>query len=71
MRIKVRVVPRAKREKIEEFDEGLKVYVTKPALRGEANRRLLEILAPYFKVKKSCLRIIKGQTSRDKIIELT
>jgi len=70
MRIKVRVIPRAKKERIEEFDAGLKVYVTKPALQGRANKRLIEILAPYLKVKKSCLRIIKGLTAPDKIIEI-
>jgi len=70
MRINVRVIPRAKRDKIERFQNGLKVHITKPALRGEANKRLLEVLAPYFRVKKSCLRIIKGQTTPDKIIEI-
>ncbi|MBN2120719.1 MAG: DUF167 domain-containing protein [Candidatus Omnitrophica bacterium] len=70
MMLKVRVVPRAKKEKIEEFQQGLKVYVTAPALEGKANKRLLEVLATHLKVKKSSLKIIKGQTSRDKIIEI-
>ena len=71
IKIKVRVIPRAKRERIEEFDAGLKVYVAKPALEGKANKRLIEVLAPYLEVKKSSLKIIKGQTTQDKIIEIT
>ena len=61
MRIKVKVIPNAKKERIEDFDGGLKIYVNKPALDGKANARLLEILAVYFNVKKTSLEIIKGQ----------
>ena len=70
MIIKVRVVPRAKKEKIERFNDGLKVYVKKPAVENEANRRLIEVLAAYLKVKKSSLSIIKGHSTRDKLIEI-
>lgn len=70
MTIKVRVIPRAKKEKIEEFNEGLKVYVTAPAIEGKANKKLIEIIAAHFKVKKYNVAIIKGESSREKIIEI-
>jgi uncharacterized protein (TIGR00251 family) len=70
MKIKLRVIPRAKKERVEESASGLRVYVNQPAVEGKANKRLLEVLAAYLKVRKSSLSIIKGKTSRDKIIEI-
>lgn len=70
MIIKIRVVPKAKKEKVESFSDGLKVYVSKPALKDQANKRLIEVLAEHLKVRKSSLSIIKGHTSKDKLIEI-
>ena len=70
MKIKVRVIPKAKKEGVEGFGDGLKVYVSAPALEGKANKRLLEVLASHLGVKKSSLAIIKGKTSRNKVIEI-
>ena len=71
MRISVRVVPNARKERVEAFASGLKVYVTAPAIEGKANKRLIEVLASYFKIKKSGLKIIKGRASRDKVVEVS
>jgi hypothetical protein len=68
MKLKVKVIPNAKKEKIEKFDDGLKIYLTKPPQDGKANKRLLEIIAEYFNVKKSQLKIIKGLFCREKVI---
>ena len=70
MKIKVRVVPRAKKELVEPREDGLKVYLKAPALEGKANKRLIEILAGHFKVKKYNVNIIKGLKSREKTIEI-
>ena len=70
MKIKVKVFPKAKKERVEEFGEGLKIYVAPPALEGKANKRMLEALAAHLKIKKSALKIIKGKTSRDKVVEV-
>jgi len=35
-----------------------------------ANQALLELLANYFKTKKSQIKIIKGIKSKNKIIEI-
>ena len=70
MKIQVRVVPQAKKERVEPFGSGLKVYVRQPALEGRANKRLIEILSKHLNVRKSSLSIVKGATSRDKIIEV-
>jgi len=70
MKIKVRVVPRAKKESVEQNEDGLKIYLRAPATEGKANKKLIEILAKHFKVKKYNITIIKGQTSREKVIEI-
>jgi uncharacterized protein (TIGR00251 family) len=68
MQIRVKVIPKAKKEKIEETDGILKIYLTEPAKEGRANRKLIEVLAEYFKVKKYNLEITRGLKSRDKLI---
>jgi hypothetical protein len=70
MTIKVKVIPRAKKEKIEELDGTLRVYIKAPAIEGRANKRLIEIISDYFKVKKYNITIIKGETSREKVLEI-
>ncbi len=67
----MRAHPCAKKNKVEPIGEGrLKVYVTAPPDKGKANRSVLELLAEYFNAPVSRLRIVKGQGSRDKIVEI-
>ena len=67
--ISVKVIPNAKRNEIKKENEGLKVYLTAPAIEGKANKRLLEILAKHFNCRKSELKIIKGEKTRNKLIK--
>lgn len=52
------------------YSESYKVYITAPPEDGKANKKLIELLAQYFKVPKSQIRIVKGEMSRNKIIEI-
>lgn len=70
MTINIRVIPRAKQEKIEITPKGLKVYFPDPALEGRANKKLVEMLAEYYQVKKYDITIIKGEKIRDKVVEI-
>lgn len=70
MKIKVRVVPRAKRERVEKIDDGLKAYICEPAIEGRANRKLIELLADYFHIKKYKISIVLGKKQKDKVIEI-
>lgn len=70
MRIKVKVFPKAKKERVEKKDDILKVHVKDPASEGRANKRLIEILAKYLGVKKYKITIVKGGTSREKVINI-
>jgi hypothetical protein len=67
-KINVRVMPRAKKNKVVEEAGRLKVYLTAPPVEGRANEALVELLAEHFKVKKSQITIVRGEKSRDKVV---
>ena len=71
MKVKIRVVPRAKKEKIVEENGILKVYVNEPAIDGRANKKLIEVLADYYQTRKYNITILQGETQRDKVIEIS
>ncbi|HNW40036.1 MAG TPA: DUF167 domain-containing protein [Candidatus Omnitrophota bacterium] len=66
----VRVNPRASRKRVEQSENNLKVYLTKPAVDGEANAQLIDLLSAYFKIKKYQVRIKSGEKSRNKLVEI-
>jgi hypothetical protein len=49
---------------------GLLVYVREPALEGKANKAVIELLAKYYDVPKSCVEVVGGHTSKYKIVEV-
>lgn len=70
--ISVLVTARAKKSRIVELagPPSLKVYVAAPAVDGKANEGVVKLLADWFRVKKRDVRIVRGQRSRQKIIEI-
>ena len=70
MQIAVKVIPNAKQNKIVEENGRFKVYLTAPPVDGKANKALIEFLAENFKIKKSQVKIIRGEKGREKIVWL-
>ncbi|MBI4982551.1 MAG: DUF167 domain-containing protein [Candidatus Omnitrophica bacterium] len=70
MILSVRVVPKSSRLLVKEEGGQLKVYLTKPSVDNLANEQLIVLLADYLKLKKYQLRIIRGQKSRSKLVEI-
>jgi uncharacterized protein (TIGR00251 family) len=67
----VRVQPRATRDEIAGvFAGALKVRLQAPALEDRANLALCEYLAALLKTPKSAVRILGGERSRTKRIEV-
>ena len=66
--LQVRVVPRAKKNEVKRYSGGYKAYLTAAPVDGKANKALLEVLAGHFNLKRSQIKIIKGEKSRDKVI---
>ncbi len=70
-RISVTVQPNARSVTIAKIGEReFRAAVGEPARDGKANRALIELLARYFGIAKSAIKIIRGHSSRRKIIEL-
>jgi len=70
MILNVRVIPKASRNFVKKEDGHFKVYLTKPAHDGLANMQLIELLSEFLNIKKYQIKIIKGQKSRDKFVEI-
>jgi len=71
MQIKVKVTPRAKQNKIAGWQgDILRVHIIAPPVDGKANKALIDFLAAEWGAPKSSIRIIKGETTREKILEV-
>ncbi len=68
--IKVKVIPNAKKNRVVESEGMFKVYVNAPAVEGKANKALIELLAEHFNVRKSAVRIVRGEKAREKVVEI-
>lgn len=71
MKLKIKVIPNSSMNLVEtELDGSLKVKLTSPPDKGKANKQLVEVLAKHYEISKSKIKILKGQTSRNKILEV-
>jgi uncharacterized protein len=71
MKISIRVIPRASKNKIEKISGNVyKVWVTSAPVEGEANRKIIKVIAQYFDVPKSFVKILRGGNSSRKVIEI-
>jgi uncharacterized protein (TIGR00251 family) len=69
--IEVKVDPRSSRNEIAGVvDNTVKVKLTAPPVGGAANEMLVELLAKRFNIRKSDVLIMRGETSRRKLIKL-
>lgn len=67
----VRVQPRASKDEIAgEMGGALKVRLRAPAVEDRANEALVEFLAELLKTSRSAVRILSGERSRTKRIEI-
>ncbi len=67
----VRVQPRASKDEIAgEMGGALKVRLRAPAVEDRANEALVEFLAVLLKTPRSAVRILGGERSRTKHIEI-
>jgi len=70
--LKIKAQPNASRS---EFcglygEDALKVRVAAPAVEGAANKELSKFIAKQFKVPKSSVVFVSGQSSKIKLIRL-
>ncbi len=71
MRISVRAKPGSKKEEVKELaPDRLEVKVSAPPEKGSANERVIELLAEHYGVRRSAVKILRGHSSREKLIEI-
>ncbi len=71
MNISIRVKPNARRNEVKELEKNsYLVSVTAPPVEGKANEMVIELLAEYFDRPKRCFVIVRGETSKQKIVEV-
>jgi uncharacterized protein (TIGR00251 family) len=71
VKITVKVQPRAKRtEPAGKTGDTYKLRLAAPPVDGKANEACIEFLAETFDVARSAVRILRGGTSRTKVIEI-
>lgn len=67
----VSVLPRSSRnEVVAENCSYIKVKLKASPVKGKANAELIEFLAEKFDVPKSQVEILKGLTSREKLVRI-
>jgi len=70
MKIPLKVIPHAKKKEIRYEGSSLKIKLTSPPQRGRANEELIEFLASIFNIKKSDIKIVKGEKERNKLLSI-
>jgi uncharacterized protein (TIGR00251 family) len=67
--LRLRVHPNAGRNEVSGFTgDVLQVKIAAPPEKGKANRELIAFLSRALGVSQSSLTIVRGQTSRNKVI---
>ena len=71
-KITVKVYPNSARNEVVCFAEGvLRVKIAEPPVRDKANRKLVVFLSERLGVSKSSITIMKGHSSRNKLIAVS
>ena len=71
MTLEVRVQPRARRNALVAGQDGQwKLLLTAPAVEGRANEALVAFFAKGLGVAQSRVRLLSGEKSRQKVVEL-
>ena len=70
-RISVQVRTQARKENIVKISQHeYRVSVHAAPVAGKANQEVVELLAKYFSVSKSSVKLIRGESSRKKLVEI-
>lgn len=68
--INVRVIPRAKFNRVEVQPDGVvRVHTTTAPTDGKATADVIKMLAEHYGVPKTSIKLVRGQTARDKVFE--
>ena len=69
--IKVKICPNSSKNEIIKEDGFLKIKVTAQPIENKANLALIKLLSKEFKIPKTSIEIIKGETSKEKLVSFS
>lgn len=68
LKIKLKISPNASKNEIIKNQNELKIKITAQPIENKANKTLIEFLSKKFKIAKSNIEIVKGETSKEKTL---
>lgn len=66
--VKLKISPNASKNEIIKTPDGVKIKITSQPIDGKANKCLVEFLSKQFKIPKSSIEIVRGETSKEKTL---
>jgi len=51
-------------------DDSITIYIREIAADGKANKAAINLLSKHFKISKTKIKILRGNASRHKLIEI-
>ncbi len=68
--VNIKIVPNSSKNDIIVEEEFIKIKITAQPIEGKANKALTEFLSKTFKIPKTSVEIVKGETSKEKTVFL-
>ena len=69
-RFNIKVTTNARKNEVVIEGGLMRVYVNAPAHEGKANAAVIQTLAQHYDIKKNAIRIVRGEKSRLKVVEI-
>ena len=66
--VHIEISPNASKNEIVPFNDSVKIKITAQPIENKANKALVEYLSKLFKIPKTNIEILKGDTSKEKTI---
>ncbi len=66
--INLKIVPNSSKNEIIKEKDFIKVKITAQPIENKANKALIEFLSKKFKIPKTSVVIVKGETSKEKTV---
>ena len=66
--VNIKISPNARNNEIIKTADEVKIKITAQPDDGKANKALIEFLSKEFKIPKTYISILKGETSKEKTI---
>ena len=66
--VNIKISPNSSKNEIIKDGEIFKIKITAQPIERKANKALIEFLSKTFKIPKTSIKILKGETSKEKTI---